>query len=294
MINSELFPYNEYYFSISYDADDNQLSKHRMDAELLAESIKNVAQVIQRADEILNGQNRSIQTFVVAPANEGSLIVEFVTHLIDPIKAESILHALGFLTFGGSVTRGAINALRKINNKEIIKVHTSDQNKDAEVHLSNGEILTLPKDEAMLVASPQIRKNIKNIVSTPLFHLNNPVFKVKNRNGEDELCFSNADIKAIKQIKTKSLPPIISIITTNATFSQVNFDSSKGWKVQLNANTVVNALLCDEKFLQSISAKSQSFKKEDIFKMEIEVTTYTNDLGQESKKYKILQVLPIN
>ena len=60
----------------------------------------------------------------------------------------------------------------------------------------------------------------------------------------------------------------------------------------MDEDTIVSAPLCDETFLQAISKRTQSFKKEDAFKMVLEVTTYTNDLGQESKKYKILQVLP--
>ena len=291
-MNEELFSVSEWKFSISYYADDNQLSEHRMDAEMLAESIKNVAQVIKRADEILNGENRNIRTYVTAPAQEGSLTVNFLTQLIDPQLGEKILYALGFATSAEAITGGVLNALKTVSGKEILEVHTSDNKEHAELHLSDGEILELPKDEALLVASPQVRAHIKNIVSSPLYHRDNPVFKIKNEDEEIALQFSEVDIQAIKQVKTKSLPPKVDKITVTAAFSQVNFDSDKGWKVQLDEDTIVSAPLCDEAFLQAISKRTQSFKKEDAFKMVLEVTTYTNDLGQESKKYKILQVLP--
>lgn len=291
-MNDELFAATEWKFSISYDADDNQLSEHRMDAELLAGSIKNVAQLVKRADEVLNGENRNIRTYVTAPAKEGSLTVEFLTQLIEPALGEKILYALGIASPTGAAAGGVFKALREIGGKEILEVHTSNESEEAELHLSDGEVLKLPKDEAILAASPKIRKQIKNIVSAPLYHRDNPVFKMKNGDEETVWQFDDADIRAVKQVKTKSLPPQIDKMTVKASFSQVNFDSDKGWKIQLDTDTAVSAPLCDEAFLQNVSANSQSFRKEDVFKMVLEVTTTTDDLGRQSKKYKILQVLP--
>lgn len=293
-MNYELFSVKEWRFSISYDADDNQLSEHRMDAEMLAESIKNVAQLIRHADEVLNGENRNIRTYVTAPARVGSLTIEFLTQLIDPALGEKILYAIGITDPVGSVSYGVFKALREISGKEIVEVHTSDDSEEAQLYLSDGKVLTLPKDEAVLTASPKIRQYIKNIVASPLYHRDNPVFKIKNEHEDTVWQFDDADIRAVKEVKTKSLPPQIDKITVNATFSQVNFKGENGWKVQLDENTVVSAPLKDDAFLQAVSSRSQSFRKEDIFKMVLEITIYTSDLGQQGKKYKILQVLPVD
>lgn len=293
-MSSELFPVKEWKFSISYDADDNQLSEHRMDADMLAESIKNVAQLVRHADEILNGENRNIRTFVTAPAREGSLTIDFLAQLIDPDLGEKVLYTIGIATPVGGISCGVFKALREIGGKEIIEVHTADDSETSQVHLSDGEVLTLPRDEAVLAASPKIRQHIKNIVASPLYHRDNPAFKMKNGDEETIWQFDDADIRAVKEIKTKSLPPQIDKITVKATFSQVNFKGENGWKIQLDKETVVSAPLKDEAFLQAVSSRSQSFRKEDVFRMVLEVTIYTNDLGQQNKKYKILEVLPAN
>ena len=292
-MSSNLFETTEWKFSVSYDADDNQLSEHRMDAELLASAIKNVAQLVKHADEVLYGENRHIRTYVTAPAKEGSLEVEFIALLIDPAIAQNILSALGFIAPVGAIAGGVFKALREISGKEIIEVHTSDDEKEATVHLSDGTALSLPKDVAALTASPQIRTHIKQIVSAPLYHRNTPVFKIKNEDEAIELKFDDSDIRAIQKVKTKALPPRIDKITTKASFSRVDFDGSKGWKLLLDGNTVVDASISDDIFLKSISANDQAFKKEDTFKIVLEITTYTNDRGKETRKYKILQVLPI-
>ena len=282
----------EWRFSISYDAQDNNLSEHRMDAVLLADAIKNVAQAINRADEILNGENRNIRTYVTAPAKEGSLEVEFIAQLINPELAKNILQALGIMASSGAIVGGVLKALREISSKEIIAVYTSDEHPNsAKLELSDGTTMELPKDEALLTASPAIRAHIKQIVATPLYHRDKPVFKILNDADELELNFNESDIKAIKEVKTKSLPPKIDKMTVTASFSQVNFEGNTGWKIQLDEKTIVTAPLLDDSFLNQVSANQQSFKKEDRYKMVLEVTTYTNDLGKESKKYKILQVL---
>lgn len=282
----------EWQFSISYDALDNHLPEHRMDAILLADAIKHVAEMIKRADEILNGENRNIRTYVTAPAKEGSLEVEFIVQLINPELAKNILQTLGIMAGSSAIVGGVFKALREISGKEIIAIHTSDEYPEfAKLELSDGTIMELPKDEALLTSSPAIRSHIKHIVATPLYHRDEPVFKILNGSDEIELKFSEPDIKAIKEVKTKSLPPRIDKMTVTASFSQINFEGNTGWKIQLDEDTIVTAPLLDDAFLHQVAANQQSFKKEDMYKMVLEVTTYTNDLGKESKKYKIFQVL---
>ena len=64
-------------------------------------------------------------------------------------------------------------------------------------------------------------------------------------NGDEETIwqFDDADIRAVKEIKTKSLPPKIDKITVKATFSQVNFKGENGWEIQLDKETVASAPL---------------------------------------------------
>lgn len=47
----------------------------------------------------------------------------------------------------------------------------------------------------------------------------------------------------------------------------------------------------DEDFLNLIRVNKQGFKKEDLYRIILEVTT-THDLGKENNKFKILRVLP--
>ncbi|AUX61648.1 hypothetical protein [Simonsiella muelleri] len=218
--------------------------------------------------------------------------VEFIAQLINPELAKNILQALGIMASSGAIVGGVFKALREISGKEIIAVYTSDEHPEfAKLELSDGTTMELPKDEALLTASSAIRSHIKQIVAAPLYHRDEPVFKILNGADELELNFNESDIKAIKEVKTQSLPPKIDKMTVTASFSQVNFEGNTGWKIQLDEKTIVTAPLLDDSFLNQVSANQQSFKKEDRYKMVLEVTTYTNDLGKESKKYKILQVL---
>lgn len=196
-----LFNIEEQKFSISYDADDPDLSAHRMDAETLASTINSVSLLIKQADDLLNGQNRSIQVLVSAPAKEGSLVVEFVTLLINPGVAQTVLEAIGFITAAGVTGGGIFNALRQIRDKEIIDIFTSDNSDKAIVKLADNEEIEVDKEVGVLVASPQIRKQVKQIVSSPLSDRDKAVFKILDSD-TIALSFKDDDIQAIKEIKT--------------------------------------------------------------------------------------------
>mgnify|MGYP000918038332 CR=1 FL=1 len=288
---SELFNIEERKFSISYDADDPALSAHRMDAETLASTINSVALLIKQADDILNGENRNIKVLVSAPAKEGSLVIEFIALMISPDIALTILKSLGLITPVGGIIYGVFDALRDIKDKEIINVHTSDDSDKAIIKLANDEEIEVERDVGLLITSPQIRKQVKQIVSTPLADRDKASFKILSDSDDVSIEFRDDDIQAIKELKTNAISQKTTKITINTPFSQVNFKGKTGWKIQAGDGMIVSASMEDEDFLNLIRVNQQSFKKEDSFRIVLEITT-TNDVGKEYNKYKILRVLP--
>lgn len=298
MKQQDLFDLPEMTFTVSYDADDIQLEQHRMDAVLLAQSIQNIANLIQRADEIINGgEYRNLQLYVSAPAKQGSMMVEFVTSLINPENAQMVLKALGIVAPITATSMGIFKALSQIKDNEICEIHTDDS-EQAKIIFANGKEMIVEKDEAKLIASPKIREYVRNIVANPLSHRAEPVFKI---NVQDEahqnktaLQLDTQQIDALTQLKTIAPIPKIDKITTQATFSQINFKEQTGWKITILGGDTVSAYLNDQNFLDTIRANQHSFRKDDVYNMVLETTISTNEFGKESKKYKILQVLPLS
>lgn len=291
LFNQDFFDLEEIRFSISYDADENNLEKHRISADVLGSAITNMDKLIRQVDIILNGENQHIQLYVEAPAKPGSLVVDFVTQLIDVESAKEILRAIGIITSTSMPALGIFAALRQIGKKEIISVHTEDDSTIAEVKLSDGSSIEMDTDVAKLATAPKIRAYVKEIVSAPLGSMPNAHFKIIGDNESTKLHFTDADIEAVKQLKKNGKPPVIDKITSVLSFSQVNFEDKSGWKINLSENTIVAANLLDDNFFNLVRARQQSFKKDEKFTMVLEKTTTTDDLGKERYSYKILKVL---
>lgn len=276
------------YFTVSYAAEDKDLDSHRMDARMLAHAIENMAILVERSDKILNGEDRSLHLFVTAPAQEGSLVVQFFTEIFNLENAKNVLEALSLTGVIGAPSLGVFQMLRKISGREIIEVHTTDDSDVATIILGDEEI-QCDANVAQLVSSPKIREAVKQVVSKPLSDRLAPIFTL-NPDMENPLVFSDTDISAIKLIKTKAIAPKVEKLKATITFDQLNFSSNKGWRVLLGDQTISVQML-DEDFLARTQANKQSFKKQDAFNVVLERTTYTDDFEKETYKYKILQVL---
>ncbi|AUZ05085.1 hypothetical protein ADP71_14890 [Vitreoscilla sp. C1] len=85
-MTTELFETEKYTFAISYDASDRDLNVHRIDAKTLGKSIESMAILIEKADKIIHGNSNSMHLYVSTPAQPGSLIVEFILEVLNPIN----------------------------------------------------------------------------------------------------------------------------------------------------------------------------------------------------------------
>lgn len=293
MKENKLFNNKEIKFSISYDADDAQLSEHRIEAHLLSKTIESVAQLIRISDEILRtNDEKSILIFVTSPAKEGSLVIDFMSVLLDPEVAKKILGVLGFIRSTSAFSNGIFQALRKISGREIIKIYSSTVDNTSKIELSDGEIMTVDKELGQIIASPKIRECVKDIITKPLLNRDSPSFKILNTDQKIELEFKKPDVQAIRQVKTNFISDNIEESIVYASFSQVNFEKmSSGWKINYDGKKSISVLLLDKEFFDKIRFNKQSFKREDIFKIKLQVETSNVELGVQKKRYKILKVL---
>ena len=293
MKENKLFNNKEIKFSISYDADDAQLSEHRIEAHLLSKTIESVEQLIRISDEILrNNDEKIILIFVTSPAKEGSLVIDFMSVLLDPEVAKKILGVLGFIRSTSAFSNGIFQALRKISGREIIKIYSSTVDNTSKIELSDGEIMTVDKELGQIIASPKIRECVKDIITKPLLNRDSPSFKILNTDQKIELEFKKPDVQAIRQVKTNFISDNIEESIVYASFSQVNFEKmSSGWKINYDGKKSISVLLLDKEFFDKIRFNKQSFKREDIFKIKLQVETSNVELGVQKKRYKILKVL---
>ncbi|EJB9127717.1 hypothetical protein MXG66_003992 [Salmonella enterica] len=171
-------------FSVHYGAaKDSALDKHKMNAYNLGMLIVEFAKMVNRADDIINKQS-TLELEVIAPAKEGSLIVEFAL-LIKNSGALEVMKYLGISTASSAVLGGsALGIAKKLKDKKILGIDTDTKTNTSTI-LLDGEKVTSNRIVASLVSDPVIRQAMNEIITQPLLFPD----KNENRNFTSRLCF---------------------------------------------------------------------------------------------------------
>lgn len=279
-------------FTISYNSSDKNLQNHRLNAADLAVAIKEMHELLMKADRLLNtGRKQNFELFVEAPAVEGSLGIQFLVEMLNPENALAVLAAVGVV---GTATKNLFEVAREMNGHTFIDVHTSDDTDEAIIEL-DGKHITSNDDVALLISHPQIRESLKKIVTVPLENHEQPEFKILSNNlanttenvEQPKLLFNETDIKAIKQLNTDKKETEVHRVRANVTFTTISFNGTKGWRMILDGKEIAVEIE-DERFLRKISQVDLSFKVGDEYKVELKKPY---DLMEKQIKRKLVILL---
>lgn len=269
-------------FVIKYDGDSDDLRKHQIDAKALSAVLSNISDLIQEANEVINGGESEIDVKAKAGFVEGSFGIEFVL-LQEAINAcKDVLPYLGFTAAAASGS--LLSILRNIKAREVEDIVVND---DGTVDLVvEGESIPTSPEIAKLVNSPRIRKSIDAVVHLPLTHTGSSVFQVMNPlnlnesfiaiNKEEKAAFKVPPLARFSQIETTETVAVIE-------FLQANKESiSTGWKIRhLGEDSPVR--LKDETFFEKIKKPDAPSIFGLKFKVDLKVKTMTRE-NQPSKK----------
>ncbi|MBA0190053.1 hypothetical protein [Pectobacterium odoriferum] len=254
-------------FSIFYDADDEELSEHKMDAQHLGLAIQQVALMIKQADKLLNDGEELIDVKVTVPAQEGSFAVEFALYAASHVQ--QILPVLGLM--GG----GALALAQRLKNKKVVNVRTEDGNDQAVItveYRGQQEDIVCDKDEALLATDAVIRKAYNEVITLPLANKNAPVFRVEvedeevlRLDGDDDVVFAPLPKKSLTFEHTERFDAVIAV-------TQVNFTSVNGWRMTYQDEDRAFKME-DTGFMTSVLNRDQAFVKGDLFSVRLRIKT---------------------
>lgn len=284
-------------FTVSYNSTNRDLQNHRLNAADLAIVIKEMHDLLSKADRLINNtRKQNFELFVKAPAVEGSLGIEFLVEILNPDNAMAVLAAVGVL---GTATKNLFDVAREMNGRTFIDVHTSENNEKEAIIELDGKNITAPEDIALLISHPQIRESVKKIVTVPLENHEQPEFKImsnyissENRNYE-EIVFNETDIKAIKQLNTDKKETEVYRIKEKVTFTTINFEGTKGWKMMLNGKET-SVEIEDERFIQKIQQGKLSFTVGDEYQVTLKKTVrFDGKTNKERVSFSLVQATKI-
>ncbi|MCD5997493.1 hypothetical protein KDX38_28535 [Pseudomonas sp. CDFA 602] len=259
-------------FSISYDAPEDILENHEIDAKELGDAILGMSTLIEETAKLVGRGSAEVKLKVTTPAKEGSLVVAFAL-MATPATAAKVLAILGLAThasvFAGSTV---IELIKKIKNRKIISVIIDGDDEHATIKTTDGEFKA-DKTVARLVSDGKVREALHKIVQAPLTGKEGAVFKVLDSEEKPVISVNTEDVDDFSRLPVGSLEEITSeTITATVTFSQINFGSKKGWRIVLPDGDEHPATLADEAFLEKVTKNQQSFQKEDRYQVKLKTT----------------------
>ncbi|WP_038995146.1 hypothetical protein [Pseudomonas putida] len=276
-------------FSISYDAESEDLSKHKINAKDLGKAIAAVSDLLDEATLIYTKGGADIELMVTAPAKKGSVIVDFLVHATSPGALE-VLKYLGFASATSAVTVPTIfQVVEKLKNRKITSVVIESGKQKATVKTEDGDIQCDPK-LAEMISNKKIRDALHRIVQVPLHDKPKAKFKVLDK---DHSIIATVDERKIDDYAPLPKGALEEVAVENEhlsiSFAQVNFDSSKGWKIVLPNGEEKSATMKDETFLRKVKANQQGFKKGDSYEAKIRITT-TSRPTRSTILYEVVEV----
>ncbi|WP_129991855.1 hypothetical protein [Rahnella sp. CFA14(1/10)] len=275
-------------FSVHYGAaEGSDLDKHKMNAYDLGMAIVEFAKMVNRADDIINKQS-TLELEVTAPAKEGSLIIEFAL-LIKSTGALEVMKYLGISLASGAVAYGsALGVAKKLRDKRILEVKSETGSDKATLVLDDEEI-TCNKTVALLVSDPVIRQSMNEIITQPLNSETKPTFKIE-MDGEDVFRVEDDEIQDYTPLPKASLShQKVESITANVLLTQVNFDSSRGWKMLYEGKEIA-VKMEDNSFMARVEHSEKSFTKGDMYEVALSIISKTTARSQRTE-YVITRVI---
>ncbi|WP_355661485.1 hypothetical protein [Halomonas salifodinae] len=282
--------YKEERFSISYDAEDNGLSDHKISAKDLGNAILGMNELVSEVYKTMyNDSSEAVELKVTAPAKEGSFIVEFLMASATP-EVVSALRYIGIATATTAIAGGSLfEIVKAIKNKKIINVRFDKAKKFAHIDLGDETIVT-DMTLGQLATDKKVRAALDKVAHEPLKGKKGASFKVIDEKEVTQFSATNDEVLSLSQMPEGSLEEHITDIEfTTVTFTQINFDSSKGWKMKHQGEERKVEML-DKNFLTKVAERKQEFVKDDLFEVRLQSESIRRITSRTSKKYKILEV----
>ncbi|ENB7482750.1 hypothetical protein ACH3Y3_00970 [Enterobacter hormaechei subsp. hoffmannii] len=276
-------------FKVFYDANDKELSNHAIDAEDLGKSILSMTTLINKADDLLNDGNKSVKVLVSAPLKKGSVGIAYTVVQLLP-DAIDVLKTIGIVgTVGVAAHASALSLIRQLGSKKVVSVTKRAGTDMAVLEFEDGDI-ECPSAVAALVTEPVIRDALISVVQGPLEGKESPVFKIVDGNDEVLVKLEGEQTEEIKPLPRGTLlTKTVEEKEVNVKFTQVNFHSEKGWRMDYNQEEH-SVLLTDYEFLAKVRMAEGTVTSEDMFSVLLETTRTTSARGK-TEKYVIKKVL---
>jgi hypothetical protein len=284
-------------FKISYDGP--ALTNHEMNVKDLAPALLAVGELLEDANNILNGEKAKVVVNIKA-TNPGSVDVLFsvcqdllaqATSLFSSNGVNAIVNAktlLDILGVGLPSSGGVIGIILWVRNRKIKNI-TKIEGNGFKIQTEDNDVRIVSGQEIKLFGFLNIRKNLEAIIKKPL-----------EKEGVDKICFSkdknrSTNVIEKKDIELFSAPEVeqelIDESEVEMSLQIVNISLQEGGKWRFSdGNATFFAEIKDKDFVNKILKNEEVFAKDDLLKVVMKRKQYLSG-GGISTDYEILKIV---
>lgn len=283
-------------FNLVYDGP--ALDEHRMDVRTLAPALLAMGDLLERTNEIVNGEQAKVSVNVHASFREGSFGIDIETaqslwqKVLDFTGNHEVVSVVGLMGFlGFTVKDGAkslITVIKWIRGRAIQRIEPLT-NGNVRFFIDN-EHLEVEERVYRLLRDYKIRKALQGVISDPLEH-----------DGIDSVSTIDKDAKKVMMHVTGSEARLFKApdaeeetlasedYTATLQVLTLAFQDGNKWRFTEGGGNTYYASILDKDFLARIGS-NESFAREDIIKARVRRTQRITKDGLKAE-FEILEVL---
>lgn len=264
-------------FKLVYDG--SEYDNHAIDAETLGNSLINLSQLLNEANQALNGNDANISVEVQA-TKEGSF--ETLLNIVqEGQNTVNIAKVLGLSAAGSFFAGGLLGILKELKGTKYSEITIDDNTQtikvgDTEIK-SSTEINKLLRNKA-------VRSNIEEVFYKPVGK--GVSLRVMPEGQSDPILEIDSD--SAKFFKSPTIRNRSETVTEDVSIkiATTNFTKKTGWRIILPDGNEVAVKIKDEKFFEAVKLQQVKFFDGVEFEVELETKTIDAD-GELSKSYII-------
>ena len=284
-------------FHLVYDGP--ALQEHQMDVRALAPALLSVGNLVERANEIFNGDRAKVSVNVNASFKTGCFGIDLETaqslwgkvhDLVTSQPVVTVMALCGLIGIAKNTTLGVIGVIRWIGGRAITRVQPLS---DGTVKLYiNDEMLVVEERVLQLVQDYKIRKAIEGMIEEPLTHEGIDSVSVMPKRGDapimhverDEAAYFHAPSPEDEVLDRQEYE-------TNLQVTNVAFQETNKWRfTEGGGGNTFYAEVRDIPFLERVQLNQEHFAKDDIIRARVRREQKATVQGLRAE-YVILEVL---
>lgn len=281
------------YFKLEYSG--GETSKNELTVRELAPSLLAFSDFVEEVNSLLNGSKVNVDLKFRA-SREGSIIVELgldvnlLEQIVDFFKGDAVTALLNLkevlgLAVGGS---GMFKLFKWLQNRQIEKVQVNEGKKVVLV-LEDGERLEITENELRVLKSVKARKRLVEFAEPVKNKTADKITLYEDEKTKDEKNGISKD--EVKFFEVPELPEELVNETKQEvaiTIENLSFKEGNKWRVS-DGNNEYYVSITDQEFINDIKNNSESFRYDDILKVEMLTRQFKTGTGLKTE-HEILDV----